>query len=62
MIDGELLDEKIEQKIFARSHKGKMEKFHAIAVHRTGGANAASAFDSFKNSPNGARFLIDKYG
>lgn len=62
IINGELLDDKVVQKIFTQLHKGKIDKVNAIVVHQTGGANAESAFNSYKTAPNGAHFLIDKDG
>ncbi|MES2676069.1 MAG: peptidoglycan recognition family protein [Pseudomonadota bacterium] len=62
LINGELLDEKVKQKIFAKLHKGKIDKVNAIVVHQTGGATAEHTFNSYGTSPNGAHFLIDKDG
>lgn len=62
LINGELLDEKVTQKIFKQLHKGKIDKINAIVVHQTGGATAENTFNSYSTSPNGAHFLIDKDG
>jgi len=62
LIDGELLDDKVTQKIYKTLHKGKMNKVSAIVVHQTGADTAEQTFNSYANSPIGAHFLIDKDG
>jgi N-acetyl-anhydromuramyl-L-alanine amidase AmpD len=62
LINGELQDEKVEQKIYTGLHKGKIAKVNAIVVHQTGAATAQHTFNSYESSSHGAHFLIDKEG
>ena len=49
LIDGELLDDKVTQKIYKTLHKGKMNKVSAIVVHQTGADTAEQTFNSYAN-------------
>lgn len=62
LINGELQDTKVTQKIFKSLHKGKIAKVNAIVVHQTGATSAQSTFNSYQSASHGAHFLIDKQG
>lgn len=62
LINGELKDLKVTQKIYNSLHKGKINKVNAIVIHQTGAPTALHTFNSYTNSSHGAHFLIDKQG
>lgn len=62
LINGELQDTKVTQKIFKSLHKGKIAKVNAIIVHQTGAPTASHTFNSYETASHGAHFLIDKEG
>ena len=59
--DGYLTDPAITRNTIAALEKGELAQINAVVLHRTEGANAQSALDSFK-SGTGTHFLIDKDG
>lgn len=59
---GKLIDAKVIQKVFLSLHKGNISTIEAIIVHQTGAPTAKHTFNSYKSSPHGAHFLIDKTG
>lgn len=62
IVNGKLVDTKVNQKIYTSLHKGDLKAIHAIIVHQTGAATAQHTFNSYANGLNGAHFLIDKNG
>lgn len=62
LINGELQDKKVTQKIYKGLQHGKIAKVNAIVVHQTGAPSAQHTFNSYQNSSVGAHFLIDKQG
>jgi N-acetyl-anhydromuramyl-L-alanine amidase AmpD len=62
LINGELQDKNVIQKIYKGLHHGKIAKINAIVVHQTGASSAQHTFNSYQNSSIGAHFLIDKQG
>lgn len=59
---GKIINEKIRLRIVPAIEKNSMAKIKGIIIHQTGGATAASAFNSYKVGRSGAHFLIDKDG
>jgi len=62
IINGKLVDTKINQKIYKSLHKGNITTLNAIVVHQTGASTAQHTFNSYTTSSNGAHFLVDKSG
>lgn len=62
LINGELMDKNVTQKIYKGLHKGKIAKVNAIVVHQTGAPSAQHTFNSYTSASHGAHFLIDKQG
>lgn len=59
---GHAIHANIVLKIFPVIEKGRMESVKGIILHQTGGATAASSFNSYNNGAAGAHFLVDKDG
>lgn len=62
LINGELKDPKVTQKVYQALHKGKISKVNAVVIHQTGAPTAQHTFNSYTSSSHGAHFLIDKQG
>lgn len=56
---GKLVHSKVTDKVNPKIEKGALSTVHAIVVHQTGAATAASSFASYEAGENGAHFLID---
>lgn len=59
---GKLIHSKITDKVNSKIEKGALVAVHAIVLHQTGAATAASSLSSYDKGANGAHFLIDTDG
>ncbi|MBK9362852.1 MAG: N-acetylmuramoyl-L-alanine amidase [Rubrivivax sp.] len=59
---GKLVHAKVTDKVNAKIEKGALTVAHALVLHQTGAATAASSFSSYDKGENGAHFLIDTDG
>jgi N-acetylmuramoyl-L-alanine amidase len=62
LTDGKIIDGSIVVSLSPKIEHGPLKNIHALVMHQTGGEDAQGALASYKTSPYGAHFLIDKDG